>query len=217
MLDYGSPFTFLFQDKAWVKKFALACLLTYSLIGAAPALGWMVEIVRRVGRGEAAALPEWDDWKPFWRLGGQFVSINILWLLPLVLAVIVIYLPLVFANRLPNETLLAVWGITLFCVLVFLLLYTIVYSLLFPAMAVLLAVTGSTWQSANPLRLWQIIHPHFIEYLLVFLIVGLGLFNVTLLLSALTLFLLLPPLLVYMGLVTAHFAGQLMRMNQFPP
>lgn len=214
MLDYGSPFTFLFQDKAWFKKFAIASLLTYTIIGAAPALGWMVEIVRRVGRGDASGLPEWDDWKPFWRQGGQFVSINILWLLPLVLAVLVIYLPLVFVNRLPGETLLAVWGVTLFCVLIFLFLYSIIYILFFPAMLVLLARTASTWQSADPLRLWKTVRPHFTEYLLVFLIVGLGLFNVILLLSALTLFLLLPPLLVYMGMVTAHYAGQLMKMNQ---
>ena len=39
-------------------------------------------------------------------------------------------------------------------------------------------------------------------------------FNVMLVAAALTLFLLLPPLLVYTGLVTAHFAGQLMRMDR---
>ena len=64
MLDYISPFTFLFQDKAWFKKFAIASLLTYTLIGGAPALGWMVEITRRVGKGEASDLPGWEDWKP---------------------------------------------------------------------------------------------------------------------------------------------------------
>ena len=214
MLDYGSPFTFLFQDKTWLKKFALASLLTYTIIGGAPVLGWTVEIVRRVGRGEAAELPEWDNWKAFWRQGGQFVSINVLWLLPLVLALIAIYLPLVFANHLPGEALLAVWGVTLLSVLVVLFLYAIIYSLFFPAMLVLLAGTGLTWQSANPVKLWKTVRPHLFEYLLVYLIVGLGLFNITLLLSTLTLFLFLPPLLVYIGMVTAHFAGQLMKMSQ---
>ena len=209
MLDYFSPFTFLFQDKAWFKKFAIASLLTYTLIGGAPALGWMVEITRRVGKGEASDLPGWEDWKPYWKLGAQLVSINVLWLLPVALAVIGLYLPLIFVNRLSGETILIVWGLTLVCVLIFLLVYSVIYLLFFPAMLVLLAKTGQTWTPANPVRLWKEIRPHFIEYLLVFLIAGLGVFNVILFLSALTLFLLLPPLLVYLGVVTAHFAGQL--------
>lgn len=213
MLDYGSPFTFLFNDKAWFKKFAIASLLTYTIIGAAPAMGWMVEVVRRIGYTETPELPEWEDWKTFWRLGGQFISVNILWLLPVVFAMIVVYIPLIFANRLPVKTLLAIWGGTLFCALIFFLLYSIFYILFFPAMLVVLARTGSIWQSANPVRLWKTVLPHLTGYLLVFLIVGLGLFNIILLVSALTLFLLLPPLLVYLGLVTAHCAGQLMKME----
>jgi hypothetical protein len=48
----------------------------------------------------------------------------------------------------------------------------------------------------------------------VFLIVGLALFNVVLALAAFTAFLLLPPLLVYAGLVCAHYAGQLERLDR---
>ena len=215
MLDFFSPFTFLFRDKDWLKKFAFASLLTYTLIGAAPVMGWTVEIVRRVGSGNISELPDWEDWKPYWKLGAQFVSINVLWLLPLVLAVIGLYLPLVFVNRLSGEALLIVWGGTLLCVLIFLLIYSIIYGLFFPAMLVTLAGTGLTWASADPFRLWKIVRRHFVGYLFVFIIVGLGLFNVVLSLSALTLFLLLPPLLVYLSLVTAHFAGQLMSLDKY--
>ncbi len=100
------------------------------------------------------------------------------------------------------------------CVLVFLLVYSIVYAFLFPAMQVRLVRTGSTWQSADPLRLWETARAHFTAYLVVFLIVGLGLFNVMLAIAALTAFLLLPPLLVYAGLVSAHYAGQLGRLGR---
>ena len=209
MLDYASPFTFFFRDKAWLKKFVVASLLTYTVIGADPVSGWMVEVARRVGQRESPELPEWEDWRSFWKEGTRFLGVNVLWLLPLVLAIISVYVPLLFVNRLSDITLLAVWGGTLFCVLIFVLLYSIIYLFFFPAMLVLLAKSGLTWASANPVRLWKIIRPRFMEYLLVFLIVGLGLFNVVLILSAFTLFLLLPPLLVYLGVVTAHFAGQL--------
>ena len=214
MLDYASPFTFLFRDRAWLKKFVIASLLTYTLVGAAPVLGWMIEIVRQVGRGEVSELPDWTDWKPYWQLGGQFAFINAVWLLPFLVGTILVYLPLIFANQLQGEILLVIWGVTLLCVLLVLLIYSLIYAIFFPAMQVLLAGTGSTWQSANPVRLWKTVQAHFTQYLIVFLIVGLALFNVMLVAAALTAFLFLPPLLVYAGLVTAHYAGQLMRMDR---
>jgi hypothetical protein len=215
-LDYLAPFTYFFKDKNWLKIFLVASLLTYTILGAAPVFGWMIVIIRRIGRAEKPEIPELLDWKTFWRLGGKFASVNVLWLLPVLLAVILLYLPLVLANRLATETLLAVWGGTLCCVLVFLLFYVSLFTFFFPAMQVVLAHTGSAWQAAHPVRLWKTICQQPGGYLMVFLIVGLGLLNVILATAALTAFLLLPPLLVYAGLVGAHFAGQLLRTSHFP-
>jgi hypothetical protein len=213
-LDYFAPFTYFFKSKDWLKKFIIASLLTYTLVGAAPVLGWMIVIVRQVGQGQEPEVPELTDWKSFWKLGGQFACVNIFWLLPLLLAVILLYLPLIFAHSIKPEMILVAFGGTLACVLVFLLAYSILYAFFFPAMQVLLARGGSTWQSANPVQLWKTTRKHFMPYLLVFLIVGLALFNVLLVLAALTVFLLLPPLLVYAGLVSAHYAGQLARLDR---
>jgi len=213
MLDYGAPFVYFFKDKGWLRKFAIASLLTYTVIGAAPVLGWTVEIVRRVASSEEPVVPEFSNWKTYWRLGGQFAFINAVWLLPIALAAIVLYLPLIFANAIKPEVVLVVFGGTLCCVFVFLLVYSAAYIFFIPAMLVVLAETGSTWQSLNPARLWRAVRPQFFEYLIVFLLVGVALLNVVLLLGALTLFLLLPPLLVYAGLVTAHYAGQLYRFS----
>ena len=213
-LDYFTPFTYFFQSKDWLKKFVIASLLTYTLIGAAPVLGWLIVVVRRVGQGQDPEVPELSDWKTFWSLGGQFAAMNALWLLPLLLAVILLYLPLIFVRSIKPELLLVIFGGTLGCVLIFLLVYSIIYAFFFPAMQVLLARTGSTWQSADPLRLWKTTRAHFTAYLLVFLLVGLALFNIMLGLAVLTAFLLLPPLLVYAGLVSAHYAGQLARLDR---
>ena len=80
-------------------------------------------------------------------------------------------------------------------------------------MLVLLAQTAKIWDIANPAALWKTVRPLFMEYLLVFLVAGLGVMNISLLLAAATLFLFLPPILVYVGLVAAHFAGQLMKLG----
>ncbi len=211
-LDYFAPFTYFFKSKGWLRKFIIASLLTYTLIGAAPILGWMIGIVQRVGRTEEPEVPELADWKSLWRLGGQFTGVNTLWLLPVLLAAILLYLPAIFVHVIPPGMMLTVYGAVLIGVLVFLLIYSVVYAFFFPAMQVLLAQGNSTWQSADPRRLWQPIRAHFIAYLMVFLIVGLALFNIVLGLAAVTAFVLLPPLLVYAGLVSAHYAGQLARL-----
>jgi lipoprotein signal peptidase len=208
-LNYGAPFGFLFNDKAWFKKLAVASLLTCTIIGAAPVFGWTIQIIRRIHSGEEDPVPEFSDWKTYWNLGGKFALVNAVWLLPLLLAVIIIYLPLVFVSRLPDEVVLAAFAATACCVSLFLLVYSVVYIFFVPAMMVLLAKTGSTSQAMNPVRLWRAVRPQFTGYLIVFLIVGVGLLNLVLLVTPLTLFLLLPPMLVYTGLVTAHYAGQL--------
>jgi hypothetical protein len=213
MLNYGKPFGFFFQDKDWFKKFAIASLLTYTLIGAAPVIGWTIDIVRRVAQDEEPIFPELNNWKLYWKLGGRFAFVNAVWLLPLLFAVVVLYLPLVFVNQLANESLLAVFGGTLLCVVLFLLIYFIVYGFLLVPMLVALSRGDSAWQAMNPVRLWKLARPHFTEYLIVFLVVGVALTNVVLFVGALTLFLLLPPLLVYAGLVAAHYAGQLGKAN----
>ena len=216
-LDYFAPFIYFFKSGGWLKKFIIASLLTYTLIGAAPVLGWMIVIVQRVGQGEEPPAPELTDWKNYWKLGGQFTGVNSLWLLPVLLAAVLFYLPLIFAHAIQSGMLLTIFGWSLGCLLVFLLIYSIIYAFFFPAMQVLLVRSGSTWQSADPRRLWKVTRGHFIPYLLVFLIVGLALFNVVLALAALTAFLLLPPLLVYAGLVCAHYAGQLERLDRDRP
>jgi Protein of unknown function (DUF4013) len=210
MLDYATPFGFLFKDKDWLKKFLIASLLTYTFIGAAPVFGWAIEIVQRVARSEEQVLPELNDWKLYWRLGGKFAFVNALWLLPLLFAVIVLYgVPALLIGRASDASVIWVFGGTLCCVAGFLFMYAIVYAYFIPAMMVSLADGDSAWQAANPFHLWRLARPRFMGYLLLFLIVGVGLVNVVLVLSAFTLFLLLPPMVVFVSLVTAHFAGQL--------
>ena len=131
----------------------------------------------------------------------------------MLLAAILLYLPLVFAHAIQPGMLMVVFGGALGCVLVSLLIYSVVYAFFFPAMQVRLARGDSIWRSADPRQLWKTARAHFSQYLLVYLVVGLALFNIMLVAAALTAFLLLPPLLVYAGLVSAHYAGQLEQLD----
>ena len=209
MINYTTPFSYLFTDKNWFRKFALASLLTYTLIGAEPVFGWTIEIARRVAQGRQPVIPDWDDWKSYWKTGGKFTIVNAVWLLPILIIVIPLYLPVIFDNSLPKETLVMSFGASLCCSAAFLIFYFIAFTYFYPAMMAELARNNSVGKAMNPIHLWKVTRPHSTEYLIVFFLVGIVLSNVVLLVGALTLFLLLPPLLVYSGLVIAHFAGQL--------
>lgn len=64
-VNFGRAFTYVFQDKDWIKKVLIGGLMVPLIvvffIGAFILTGYMVEIVRRVMNGQDTPLPEWDD------------------------------------------------------------------------------------------------------------------------------------------------------------
>ncbi len=211
MINYGTAFTFFLKDKDWFRKFGIATLLTFSIVGLGPVLGWTLELVRRVKAGEVVELPDWSGWRGYWKQGLKYWTVNLLWLLPVVLGIVVIYLPLLFAKSLGDEAVLVLFFSFLGCDTIFLLIYSTLIIFFQPAMLGLLAATGSVRAAASPVNVWKAARRHPVPHLIVFFIVGMGWLTVIFLIAPLTLFLGLPPLLVYTGLVTAYYAGQLAR------
>lgn len=64
-VDFGRAFTYVFQDRDWIKKVLIGGLfvplIIFFFIGLFILTGYMVEIVRRVMSGQDTPLPEWDD------------------------------------------------------------------------------------------------------------------------------------------------------------
>ena len=214
MINYGTAFNFFFKDKDWFRKFAISTLLTFSIIGLGPVLGWTLELVRRVRNGDEAELPDWADWRGYWKQGLKYWTVNLLWLLPVVLSVVVIYLPLLLVKSISDEMVLIVFFSVLCIVTLFLLIYSTLIIFFQPAMLGILTATGSVRAAASFRNVWKTVRRHPVPHLIVFCIVGLGLLTVVFIVAPLTLFLGLPPMLVYTGIVTAHYAGQFARMNE---
>jgi len=212
-MDYGGAFGFFLKDRSWFKKFVIASLLTYTLIGSIPVLGWTVEITRGVLAGGQTDLPGWSDFRSKWKTGYKYWLVNLVWLLPVLLCLLVADLPLFFVNSIGPERLLAIWFAVLCCTMAFVTVYGAAVIFLLPAALGLLASGVSLGRAINPLNAWKLARLHPVPHLIVFLIVGLGLTTVISLLAPLTLFLLLPPMLVYAGMVLAHYAGQLYRLQ----
>jgi hypothetical protein len=85
-MDFGLSFSFPFQDDDWIKKFVLTVVISFiPVIGQLALLGWMVELTRRVIRGDATPLPDWADFGGILLLGLKMFVIGFVYSLPLIL------------------------------------------------------------------------------------------------------------------------------------
>jgi len=216
-IAYGKAFAFVFEDKAWPRKLLIASLLIVTLVGGVPFLGWCLEVARRVADGAPDPLPEWTGFRELWRRGYRFAALNLAWLFPALLATLSIYLPAFFVRSLDQVSLLVAWFALLGCVLLFLTVYTALVLFLVPAAMGLLATGGDLRRAIDPRQAWRRARRHAGPHLIVFLILGLGVPTVVSIAAPLTLFLGLPPLLAYSGLLLAHYAGQLERLDAAEP
>src|SRR5271157_1996653 len=212
-LDFGAPFGFFLRDRAWLKKVVVASLLTYTFIGISPVLGWTLEIIHRVVRGGDVELPEWTNLSRYWKEGVKGWFLNVVWLLPVILAILIIYVPILFLRSIGANQLAVMELTVLGCMLTFITVYGMGVLFLMPAALGILTETGSLRQAINPAHAWQLVRAHPGPHLLVFVVFGLGVTTVLSVAALLTLFLALPPLLVYSSLVLAHYSGQLYRLH----
>lgn len=60
-MDFAKPFSFVFEDQNWLKKLAIAGLITLiPIVGFMYLLGWGLEITRQLIRKEPVLLPDTD-------------------------------------------------------------------------------------------------------------------------------------------------------------
>ncbi len=95
--DPGQILVFPFQDKTWLKKLTILCLLILlSFIPILPwvlLLGYLAEIIRRIIIfQEAPSLPEWDDLSSYFQEGLRLFGVGAIYLLPPTLLIGIGYL-----------------------------------------------------------------------------------------------------------------------------
>ena len=92
-MDIGKSFSYIFQDKDWLKKVLIGSLIlvvslpfTFVLVGflgLAIVSGYTLEVLRNVRRGIVQPLPEWrDKWSEWLILGLKLWLVLFVWSLP---------------------------------------------------------------------------------------------------------------------------------------
>jgi hypothetical protein len=148
-MDIGKSFTFVFEDDAWITKILIAAailflgilfswLLLIPLILAVALLnGYMVEIIRRVARGQVDGLPEWDNWGDLIAEGLKVLVIQIVYMLPIIIASFCLIIPAAAAES--SEGLSAFLSVILSC---FMLIWAILATVVLPAATAIYAATN---------------------------------------------------------------------------
>lgn len=134
-MNFGLPFTFAFEDPDWLKKIALAALVSLiPIVGQLFIAGWMMEITRRVIKGEPALLPD-INFGEHLGLGFKQMVIGLVYALPM----IVFALPMAIvgaggaAAGMDEETLAIVVSVISCCCGGLMFLYGLLLAFMVPA------------------------------------------------------------------------------------
>jgi hypothetical protein len=170
-MDIGAALSFVTQDKDWIKKILIGAVLVLTVIGMIPVLGWALEITRRVIRGDSEPLPEWTDFGKFIVDGLKLIVVSIVWSLPYVIVSACLGgLGTALGSSGSQSDAATATTILSVCLGILALPYFIVYGLLLPGMAGLLAETGSLGTAINPVNAWKLVRANTGGYVIAFLV-----------------------------------------------
>jgi len=170
-LDFGKPFTFVFEDPDWLKKIligGLFYLASFILIGLFFLLGYCAKLARNVAAGVARPLPEWDNLGDYFVEGLKLAVIAIIYAIPFVL---IFMIPLIGAGIAES-----VGGSDDFAAAIFggfgCLMVPVILILVFwiPVALLFAAVSGRFEEGFNFSAIFGFIKNNFVNYLLAILI-----------------------------------------------
>ena len=148
-MEYGKAFTFPQEDKDWIKKVAIAGVVTLiPVVGGILLSGYVLEITRRVIAGEAQVLPEWSDFGGLLKKGLFYFVVALVYAIPLILLFACVGLSFAGAGLAANgdvdtaQTVGTIANVVAACFGCMAAIYALLMSVVLPAAIGKLAVTG---------------------------------------------------------------------------
>ncbi len=133
-MDFGKAFSFVFDDQDWIKKVAIAALVSLiPVVGPLLLAGWGFEVTRRVIRGEVEPLPDFSDFGGTLANGFKIVVVGFVYMLPVILMQACSQGVLFAGQESADETLMTVLTISTICLSCLTFLYAIAAGLVLPA------------------------------------------------------------------------------------
>lgn len=220
-LQISRAFTYFADDPRWPVKVIIGSLFVLASVLIFPyflVLGYQLEIVRNVARGEDCVLPEWVDLRGKFVEGASMFLIGLVYAAPLIVVMAAVTALGILAGGTGSPArgflnLLAVVGFLIGWLVV--VVYAVALRLASPAIAGTFAKTASIRSTLQPGVIIGLITSDLKAYLLVLLLtvvvtstiafIGVLAFCIGVFLTT-----------FYAALVNAHLIGQLTRLNPLP-
>ncbi len=235
-MQIGKAITFVFDDPRWMNKVLIGLVIYLIPILNMALLGYVIEIVRRISRGDSEILPEWENIAKRFTDGLLVTIAFLIYFLPLMLCCALALAPLYFAglfsdslNQELEDTMTGIGVIGGICAGGIILLYSIAFSLIYPALIIHYARRGRFSACFQIGEFWRMILQDAGSYLTLWLsMMGIGI-AAPIVLSILTIVLSFIPCIgllvtyllglflgVYINLAYAHLIGQFATRNPEP-
>ena len=213
-MDFGKAITFVYEDEDWIKKLLLGILLAFvPIFGQFAISGYMLAIIRNVKNNAPRPLPEWQNVGEYFVEGLKLTVVGLIYSLPAIL----LSCPLIMVGVLPALTpvfedlesaALALTSVSTLLIIGCscpLTLYSLLLTLIAPAMAIRLAETK---EIAACLKVKEIVRFAFANIgpiILSLLIISVALSVI----STVTLGLLAIPAAAWINFSWGHMCGQI--------
>lgn len=207
-LDIGRALSFMFEDQEWIMKVITAIVIFCLSIFILPYFllqGYVIEIIRRVGRNEQPELPAWEDWGKYFSEGFMAFIALFIYSLPMMILVCCFMMVIIAAGEEGGDEVAGFFVLLFCCVMIFAFLFQLGVYLIYYAGLVRYADSGDFNVFFQFGKLWGFVRQNLNNYGLALLIT----FGTTMVASAV-------PILgsVWALLVTGHLFGQVLRQTR---
>ncbi len=150
-MNYGRAFTYAFEDKEWTRKLGIFLVILLVPILNFAGIGYSVDIMRRIIKGDPQPLPDWDDLGKKFMDGLLLALASIIYALPILLLaclpLALILVPIFLSGNSNSQDIANALGgasaIAFACLGCFAFVYGLALSVLIPAIYVKYAAEGT--------------------------------------------------------------------------
>ena len=172
-MDIGSSFSYMFQDKDWIKKILIGGVVGIIPILNFAAIGYVIQIIRNVREGQTLPLPEWDEFGKYFMDGLWIFLIFLVWSIPIILVACLQGVgTAVIAEA--NEQAANAYGIVSACFTCLIVLWSLVIAAVGPAIMVRFAEVGEFMVGFQFSEIFSIIRANVGNYIIVILLMWLA-------------------------------------------
>ncbi len=207
-LDVGRALSFMFEEQDWVKKLIIAIgilLLSILILPYFILQGYILDIIRRVGRQQTPELPAWDNWGKYLSDGFMSAIALFVYSLPMVLLMCCAMIPIAALGDAGGDDVAPIIVLLMCCVMGFAFIMQLGVYLIYYAGLIRYADTGNFSVFFQFGQLWGFVRQNLNNYGLALLItIGAGMIGSFI------------PILgtVWAMLVSAHLYGQVLRSTK---